>query len=180
MRGVRPVTFRVWVGRPQRYNRASSGACGGHGEVQLVSGRAMRRPAGRRSPLFRKVDCLSLPVDNLDEALAFYQHTLGHELIWRDLVAAGLKFPGSEAELVLHLDDRPMEVDLMVDSVPDAVTRFCKAGGELVHGPFPIRIGLCAVVRDPWGNQLVILDSSKGTLQTDANGFVIGNRGSNP
>jgi len=148
------------------------------GKGQFVSGRAMKRRVARETPpLFTKVDCLSLPVDDLDEALAFYQHSLGHELIWRDLVAAGLRLPGCESELVLHLDERPMEVDLMVESVPDAVNRFCNAGGALVHGPFPIRIGLCAVVRDPWGNQLVILDCSEGTLQTDANGFVIGTRG---
>jgi hypothetical protein len=29
------------------------------------------------------------------------------------------------------------------------------------------------VVEDPWGNQLVLLDCSKGVLQTDENGYVI-------
>ncbi len=124
-------------------------------------------------PLFTKIDCLSLPVDDLDKALAFYQHTLGHELVWRDKLAAGLRLPDSNAELVLHLDLRPPEVDLMVDSVPAAIERFCQAGGSRVHGPFPIRIGLCAVVVDPWGNRLVLLDASKGLLQTDAEKRVI-------
>ena len=126
-------------------------------------------------PLFTKIDCLSLPVDNLDEALRFYQLTLGHELIWRDDLAAGLRLPNSESELVLHLDPRPLEVDLMVESVPEAIDRFCKAGGSKLHGPFPIRIGLCAVVIDPWGNRLVLLDASKGPLRTDADGRVEGN-----
>lgn len=52
-----------------------------------------------RSPLFRKVDCISLPVDDLEEALQFYQQALGHELIWRDDTAAGLRLPDSTAEL---------------------------------------------------------------------------------
>jgi hypothetical protein len=39
-----------------------------------------------------------------------------------------------------------------------------------VRGPFDIQIGLCAVVRDPWGNELVILDTSKGLLRTDDEG----------
>ena len=125
------------------------------------------------SDLFQKVDCLSLPVEDLDAALAFYRDQLGHELIWRTVEAAGLKLPRGEAELVLHTDKRPFEADLMVDSVPIAVERFVQAGGQLVQGPFEIRIGRCAVLEDPWGNKVVILDISKGLLKTDADGNVI-------
>lgn len=125
------------------------------------------------SPWIRKIDCHSLPVDDLEAALAFYRDGLGHELVWRDETAAGLRLPDSNAELVLHTDDRSIETDLSVESVPDAIDRFLKAGGSLVTGPFEIRIGLCAVLRDPWGNPLVILDSSKGLLKVDADGNVI-------
>ena len=125
------------------------------------------------SALFQKVVCLSLPVEDLDAALAFYRDQLGHELIWRTVEAAGLKLPRGEAELVLHTDKRPFEADLMVDSVPIAVERFVQAGGQLVQGPFEIRIGRCAVLEDPWGNKVVILDISKGLLKTDADGNVI-------
>ena len=52
--------------------------------------------------LFRKVDCHSIPVADLDAALAFYRDGLGHALIWRDDSAAGLRLPDSDAELVLH------------------------------------------------------------------------------
>ena len=45
--------------------------------------------------LFRKVDCHSIPVADLDAALAFYRDGLGHELIWRDDSAAGLRLPDS-------------------------------------------------------------------------------------
>ncbi len=126
-------------------------------------------------PLFKKIDCLSLPVSNLDEALAFYQDALGHDLIWRDENAAGLRIPDSTSEIVLHLDKRPVETDLEVESVPEAIDRFCRSGGALLAGPFDIRIGLCAVVRDPWNNPLVILDSSKGALKTNQDGRIIGN-----
>jgi predicted enzyme related to lactoylglutathione lyase len=128
------------------------------------------------SPLFRKVDCISLPVDDLDEALRFYQQALGHELIWRDDRAAGLRLPDSTAELVLHTDARPIETDLAVASVPEAIDRFKRAGGSVVVEPFEIRIGLCAVVRDPWQNQLVVLDDSKGLLEVDEERRVVGNR----
>lgn len=123
--------------------------------------------------LFRKVDCLSLPVPDLDQALGFYSDELGHELIWRSDNAAGLRLPDSSAELVLHTDDRPMETDLMVESVPDALERVTAAGAKLLHGPFEIRIGLCAVVMDPWDNVLVILDTSKGLLEVDENRNVV-------
>ncbi len=128
------------------------------------------------SPLFRKVDCISLPVDDLDEALRFYQQALGHELIWRDDRAAGLRLPDSTAELVLHTDARPIETDLAVASVPEAIDRFKRAGGSVVVEPFEIRIGLCAVVRDPWQNHLVVLDDSKGLLEVDEELRVVGNR----
>jgi predicted enzyme related to lactoylglutathione lyase len=124
--------------------------------------------------LFKKVDCHSVPVTDLDAAIAFYAGALGHALIWRDASAAGLRLPESEAELVLHTDARPIETDLLVDSVPDAIARFIEAGGMLLAGPFEIRIGLCAVLQDPWQNPLVILDQSKGSLRTDADGNVIG------
>jgi lactoylglutathione lyase len=61
----------------------------------------------------------------------------------------------------------------LVASVPAAISRFVEAGGKLVAGPFEIRIGLCAMIEDPWQNRLVIVDSSKGSLQTDTEGNVI-------
>jgi len=123
-------------------------------------------------PLLKKIDCHTLPVTNLPKAIEFYC-TLGHELIWQDDQGAGLKLPESDAELVLHLDDRPIETDFLVDSVPEAIIRFVKAGGKLVKGPFEIRVGLCAVLEDPWNNPMVILDESKGRLKVDANKFVV-------
>lgn len=36
-----------------------------------------------KEPLFRKVDCLRIPVPELNAGLAFYHDSLGHELIWR-------------------------------------------------------------------------------------------------
>jgi lactoylglutathione lyase len=125
------------------------------------------------APLINKIDCLCLPVSDLTQALAFYSDRLEHELIWRTSTAAGLRLPDSTAELVLHIEGRPPEVDLAVDSVTDAIERFRAAGGRLLTGPFDIRIGKCAVVADPWGNELVLLDQSKGPLKTDVQGNVI-------
>jgi len=128
-------------------------------------------------PLFVKIDCLRLPVRDLDEALAFYRDRLGHSLIWRTETAAGLRLPDSNAEIVLQTERPEMETDLSVESVEVAVERFVAAGGRLLAGPFDIQIGKCAVVADPFGNVLVMLDASKGLLVTDAEGRVIGNEG---
>jgi predicted enzyme related to lactoylglutathione lyase len=127
----------------------------------------------RDAPLFRKVDCLALPVPDLDQALAFYER-LGHELVWRSATSAGLRLPDGESELVLQTERAGPETDLTVDAVGPAIDRFVDAGGRLVVPPFDIAIGRCAVVADPWGNQLVLLDNSKGRLITDDAGTVTG------
>jgi lactoylglutathione lyase len=126
-------------------------------------------------PLFSKIDCLRLPVTDLELALAFYRDRLGQDLIWRSATAAGLRLPDSSAELVLQTERAEPETDMAVESVEAAVERFVGAGGRLLAGPFDIQIGRCAVVSDPFGNILVMLDASKGLLKTDAEGRVIGN-----
>lgn len=123
-------------------------------------------------PLFTKVDCLMLKVDDLDVALRFYSEALGHRLLWRTPEAAGLGLPETDAELVLHTNLGP-EVDLLVANVDDALKRFNEAGGETITGPFDIQIGRCAVVRDPFGNFIVMLDQTKGHFVTNAAGEVI-------
>jgi predicted enzyme related to lactoylglutathione lyase len=126
-------------------------------------------------PLLRKVDCVRLYVPDLEEGLAFYRDQLGHELIWRTETAAGLRLPESEAELVIQTEDTRQEVDLLVDSADQAAKFIAQAGGRVIVPPFDIQIGRCVVTEDPWGNPLVLLDTSKGLLKTDAEGNVIGN-----
>jgi len=126
-------------------------------------------------PLLRKVDCVRLYVPDLEAGLAFYRDKLGHELIWRTATAAGLRLPETDAELVIQTEEQRQEIDLLVDSA-DAAARFIEqAGGTVIVPPFDIQIGRCVVVEDPWGNPLVLLDTSKGLLTTDAEGNVIGN-----
>ena len=128
-----------------------------------------------QSALFHKVDCIRLYVPNLESGLAFYRERLGQSLIWRSESSAGLRMPGSEAEIVLQCEQPGQEVDLTVESADAAAERFAQAGGQVVVAPFDIPIGRCSMVRDPWGNSLVLLDTSKGLLATDEQGNVIGN-----
>ena len=128
--------------------------------------------------LLRKVDCIRLYVPDLEEGLTFYRDQLGHELIWRTETAAGLRLPESDAEIVLQTEDERQEVDFLVDSADNAAKLVEQAGGKMIVPPFEIQIGRCVVLEDPWGNPLVLLDTSKGLLKTDADGNIIDNHNS--
>jgi predicted enzyme related to lactoylglutathione lyase len=124
--------------------------------------------------LIRKVDCVRLHVPDLEAGLAFYRDRLGHPLIWRTARAAGLRLPETDTELVIQTEEQRQEIDFLVDSANAAAGLIEQSGGKAIVPPFDIQIGRCVVVEDPRGNPLVLLDASKGFLETDANGNVIG------
>jgi predicted enzyme related to lactoylglutathione lyase len=124
----------------------------------------------------KNVDCIRLYVDTLASGLAFYRDRLGLDLIWRTERAIGLRLPEDGTEIVLHTERKPPEIDLKVEDADAAAAWIAEAGGEVVDGPFDIQIGRCVVIKDPWGNELVLLDASKGLLETDDEGNVIGTR----
>jgi catechol 2,3-dioxygenase-like lactoylglutathione lyase family enzyme len=118
-------------------------------------------------PLFRAVDAVVVRVPSLEEGLAFYHDKLGHDLLWRTETMLALGLGDSETELVLALDTGP-ETDLLVESVPEAIAAIIEAGGSLVSGPDDIAVGKVAVVDDPFGNRLVLVDLTKGRLRPGA------------
>ncbi len=128
----------------------------------------------RTDPLVDNVDCVRFYVPDLEAGLAFYRDQLGHQLIWRTEKELGLAMSGSDAEIVLQVERKGQEIDLKVDSADEAAVRVEKAGGNVVVPPFDIQIGRCAVVEDRWGNRMVLVDSTKGTLLTDDDGNVTG------
>jgi lactoylglutathione lyase len=133
----------------------------------------MFRHVSANRPLFRKLDNLLLRVADLNGAISFYRDRLGHRVLWRSEEAVGFALPDTDAELVVHLNIGP-ETDVLVDDVDEAFAAFLSAGGEALRRPFDIAIGRCACVRDPFGNELVLLDQSKGALVTDHEGRLIG------
>jgi lactoylglutathione lyase len=120
------------------------------------------------------VDCIELYVPDLDEGMRYYCGAMGLKLLWRADTSAGLGMEGDITEVVLQTDRKRMNVDFKVESVADAVEKIREAGGKVLHGPFDIPIGKCAVVRDRWENEYVILDMTKGRYVTDENGNVVG------
>ena len=127
------------------------------------------------APLLLYVDAITIPVPDLDAGLAFYGTCLGHELLWRNeaLGQAALGTPQSQTEIVLTTQ-LGYEPDWKVASADAAAEVFRAHGGEVLVEPMDIPIGRLAVVADPFGNRIVLLDSTKGTYQTDESGAVTG------
>ena len=124
--------------------------------------------------LFRGVDAIEIPVPDLESGLAYYRDRLGQALVWRTATAAGLRMADSVTEIVLQTDRPDGAVDILVDSADEAAAGVTRAGGRVITEPFDIPIGRCAVVEDPWGNRLVLLDARNGTYDTDADGHILG------
>jgi lactoylglutathione lyase len=125
-------------------------------------------PPETHAALVQDIDCLQIPVPDVEAGLAFYRDALGHALIWSTPTAAGLHMADSPSEIVLQTERPELEANLSVNSADAAAARFIEAGGTLIAPPFDIPIGRCAVMKDPWGNRLVMLDHSKGRVQTNA------------
>jgi len=124
--------------------------------------------------IFKSIDCVIVKVPDLAAGIHFYSETLGHELLWKTDVSAGLKLSASVTELVLHTKLNP-ETDFYVDDTSEAYKALLAAGAKSVREPFDVQIGKCAVVKDPWGNTLTIIDCTKGLLKTDRKKNVTGN-----
>ncbi len=125
--------------------------------------------------LFKKVDAITIRVPDLDAGIDFYVDRLGHRLKWRNesIGQAGLYLAEGDAEIVLTCE-RDYEPNWLVESADDAAEVFRSAGGQVVAEPHDIPVGRLAVVMDPFGNRLVVLDLSKGTYLTDDLGDVTG------
>jgi predicted enzyme related to lactoylglutathione lyase len=123
----------------------------------------------RNTPLLQKLDCVTVPVPDIDAGLRFYQDVLGHELRWRhdEIGQAGLALPGSDTEIVLATG-LAYEPCWLVDSADEAAREVQAAGGRVLADPADIPVGRVAVAADPFGNALVLLDLSRGSYVTDA------------
>jgi len=121
--------------------------------------------------MLRKIDCVMIRVDDLEAAAAYYTTVFGLRPGWRDAAAVGLAFPETDAEIVLHCDQgipSRVEVHYLVDDVITAVQTFERQGCRVREAPFDIPIGKCAVIEDPFGTTLCILDMTKGPREMNA------------
>ncbi len=115
--------------------------------------------------MFRKIDCIMIHVDDLEAAARYYSNIFGLRPVWRDETSVGLGLPETDAEIVLHCEpDIPenVAVHYLVDDVVAAVQFLKQQGCSVFAEPFDIVIGKCAVIKDPFGTMLYILDITKG------------------
>jgi predicted enzyme related to lactoylglutathione lyase len=128
-------------------------------------------------PLLRKVDAVTVRVPDLDAGLRFYGDALGHVLRWRndEIGAAAVAVPDSDTEIVLTTE-HGYEPNWLVRSADDAAARIEREGGTILAAPFDIPVGRVAVVEDPFGNVLVLVDLSKGRYEVDDEGRTTGVR----
>lgn len=122
--------------------------------------------------MLRKIDCIIIRVDNVEAAAAYYAQVFGLRPQWSGDDSIGLTFPQTDAEIVLHNDPAipsSAEVYYLVDNVLDAVAHLAARGCQILAGPFPITIGNCAIIRDPFDTRLCILDMTKGSRRRRAN-----------
>lgn len=114
--------------------------------------------------LLRKIDCVMIRVPDLETGARFYEHACGLRRLWGDTSSVGLAMSDTDAEIVVHTMDLPSGcgVHFLVDDVPVAVVELVGNGSRVIEEPFEIPVGRCAVLADPFGNALCILDLSKG------------------
>jgi lactoylglutathione lyase len=126
---------------------------------------AARRRKNDEQMVLRKIDCVMIRVNDVEAAAAYYAKVFGLSPQWSGDDSIGLTFPETDAEIVLHNDpDIPssVEVHYLVDDVVEAVAHMAAQGCHVLVAPFDITIGKCAVIRDPFGTRLCILDLTKG------------------
>ena len=126
-----------------------------------------------QQPVLRAVDAVMVSVPDLDAGIAFYSGRLGHRVCWRndELGQAGLECPDSTTELVLSTT-LPAEPNWLVRDAAEAARIIQRGGGRVLEPLIDIPVGRVAIVEDPFGNRLVLVDLSKGTYRTDADGMV--------
>ena len=114
--------------------------------------------------MLRKIDCVMVRVDDRAAAVDFYTRVFGLRRLWQDEASAGMAMAETDAEIVLHTMSLPPDrsVHYLVDDVPAAVEVCRREGCTVREPPFEIVIGQCAVLEDPFGNTVCLLDMSKG------------------
>ncbi len=116
--------------------------------------------------MLRKIDCVMVRVDDIEAAATYYAEVFGLHPQWSGDDSIGLVFPESDAEIVLHNDPNipsSVEVHYLVDDVIASVAEYTVQGCHILVEPFDITIGKCAVIQDPFGIRLCILDMTKGS-----------------
>lgn len=121
--------------------------------------------------MLRKMSSVLIRVNDVAEAIDFYSNVFGLKPIWEDQQnqQAGLLFPESDAEIILHTDPTisgQTVVQYLVDDVVAAIEFYVDQGCKVLAEPFETRMGKGAVIQDPFGTRLYLVDMSKAAAET--------------
>lgn len=112
-----------------------------------------------------KIDSIMFHVSNLDESARFYRNILGLRQIWSDQEQGmiGFSLQESDSEIVIHSDPNlpNPSFSFLVRNVDKFCDAYQKKGYRIVTEPFEVRCGKYAVLADPDGNELPIIDLTK-------------------
>ena len=112
-----------------------------------------------------KIDSIMFPVSNLEESAKFYQNILGLRQVWTDEEQSmiGFSFQQSDSEIVIHSDPNLPNpfFSFLVRNVEEFCDEYKRKGFRIVKEPFEVRCGKFAVLADPDGNELPIIDLTK-------------------
>lgn len=104
-------------------------------------------------------------VKDLDVSAKFYAEVMRLKQAWRDDASKmiGFVFPESDSEIVIHSDASIPNPDFsfLVENVEEFVSEFKAKGYKVCKEPFDVRPGKFAVLSDPDGNILNIIDLTK-------------------
>jgi lactoylglutathione lyase len=115
--------------------------------------------------MLRKIDCLMIRVEDIEVSATYYAKVFGLRPKWSGEGAIGLVFPDTDAEIVLHRETTfPHQLKPITQSMMSLLPWLImwRRGAKILVAPFDITIGKCAVIRDPFGTRLCILDNTKG------------------
>jgi predicted enzyme related to lactoylglutathione lyase len=112
-----------------------------------------------------KIDNIMYRVSDLVKAEKFYTEVLGLKKVWedRDLNMIGFIFEQNDSEIVIHSDQKIPRFDYSY--LVKNVTSFCdeikKQGYKVALEPIEVRSGKYALIADPDGNEIPIIDLTK-------------------
>ena len=112
--------------------------------------------------MLNRIDRILLRVPSLESAVAYYRDVLGLKLSRHDKGIASFTLADCDTELVLHADpDLPADATyFLVDDVRDLYRRRAELKLTFTSPPAPASRGYRAMVKDPFGSVLLLIDRS--------------------
>ncbi len=112
-----------------------------------------------------KIDNIMYQVKDLEKAKIFYQEVLGLKKVWenKESKMVGFTFEESDSEIVIHNNPNIPKFDYsyLVSNVDEFVKEFESKGYIVKLEPIDVRSGRYAILLDPDGNEIPIIDLTK-------------------